>query len=329
MKVRHIGRLLGIFLSVGLCWTCQKPTSVQMERLDESLFAAKTPAAMQRWLQQHATFARQYFGVTDPATDTSLVAELVHRINDPALNVLRQQAQTAFADGQLARQLGEAFTNIQKEFPSFKPPRVQTVITGFMGPDLVVTDSVVIVGLDYFAGPAANYRPVGPAFPQYILRRYAPAYVAPAIVLGLSKRFNKLDPADQTLLADMVFYGKSFVFARTMLPDTPDSLLIGYTDRQLTDAYAGQPIIWAHFIDKKLLYDTSPGTKERYVDERPFTSEIGQACPGAIGRWLGWRIVGRYQQETGASIQDIMAQPNARVFLEKSGYHGQPDEDDT
>jgi hypothetical protein len=193
-----------------------------------------------------------------------------------------------------------------------------------MGPDLVVTDSLIVIGLDYFAGPKAKYRPRGPQYPQYILRRYQKESIVPAIVFAISDKYNATNRADQTMLADMVYYGKGYVFTKTMLPETADSLVIGYSDTQLTETFNAQDIIWGHFIDNQLLYQANPAVKGRYLNERPFTAEIGQRCPGAIGRWVGWRIVGRYHDEhDDVAIADLMRNTDARLIFEQSGYKGQ------
>lgn len=315
--------------------SCTKREPVNIDRLDQALFSGKSPEAVKSFLTQNRTVAELYFNAGDtppnssPANDTALVAELTARVNNPELNLLYQQTQDEFSDDAalLRDRLAEAFTNINRDFPDFKPPRVATMVTGFMGPDLIVTDSLIVIGLDYFVGPKAKYRPVGEEFPQYVLRRYQQAYIVPTIVRLIADRYNASDRADQTLLADMVYNGKSLVFARTMLPEAPDSLLIGYTDRQLTETFNMQDVVWAHFIDNQLLYNTNGEIKKRYMGERPFTAEIGSRCPGRIGDWLGWRIVSRYFDEKKVSIQELMQNANARQIFEQSGYKGQKDEE--
>lgn len=317
---------LGLLLCI-LVNSCTKPESASIERLDQALFSSKSPTDVKAFLAKYQNVVQLYFNATNPVSDTALINELSARITNPELKVLYEQTQTEFGNAdRLSGELSEAFTNIKRDFPNFKPPRVATVVTGFMGPDLVVTDSLIIIGLDYFAGPTAKYRPRGEEFPQYVLRRYAQPYIVPTIVRILSERFNTQDQTDQSLLADMVYNGKSLVFTRTMLPEVPDSLIIGYTDRQLTETFNAQDQVWAHFIDNQLLYQTNADIKKRYMGERPFTAEIGNRCPGRIGDWLGWRIASRYYDEKKVSIQDLMKATDARRLFQESGYKGQKDE---
>jgi len=326
--MRFSAALWGLFV-VLLFNSCAKTNEIALDRLDQALFNAKSPEQIRAFLAENPTITNLYLRPDDRVTDDSLVADLHHRVNDPELNVLYKQVQNEFpaTDNELAKQLGEAFANIKKSYPDFKAPRVVTMATGFMGPDMIVTDSLIVIGLDYFVGPKAKYRPRGPEFPQYILRRYTKEYIAPAVIFALSDKYNASNRADQTMLADMVYYGKGFVFAKAMMPTVADSLLIGYADRQLTETYNAQDLVWAHFIDKQLLYETKPDVKERYMSERPFTAEIGARCPGAIGRWVGWRIVGRYfDKQTTPAITDLMANADARKLFQESGYKGQKEE---
>jgi hypothetical protein len=303
---------------------CSKQEPVIVQRADEELFQTRNPEDIQKWLDNHRDAAHAYFGTTLYGKDSALVNKLSKRVNDKELRVLYKQTHETFGTaGDLAGALSEAFTNIRANFPDFQPPKVVGMVTGFMGPDLVITDSLIVIGLDWFTGPGAKYRP---DIPNYLLKRYQKEYIAPAIVLAIAKRYNSEDRRDQTLLADMVYYGKGYVFAKTMLPDAPDSLIIGYSDKQLTDTYAAQEAIWAYFIDAQLLFQTNPNIKERYLADRPFTSEVGTKAPGAIGRWLGWRIVGKYNDDKEPGIQELMNNANARQIFEASGYKGFPDD---
>ena len=315
----------GLFC-LSLLASCTKNEDITLIRFDQQLFSDKSPDSIRALLNRNTAVAQLYFNANGAGNDTALVHELTNRVNNPALNELNAQVQAEFGDmTDLRNQLTTAFTNIKKDFPDFHSPKVTTVVTGFLGPDLVVTDSLIVIGLDYFAGPKAKYRPQGPEYPQYILRRYAKDYIVPAIVFAISDKYNATNRADLTMLADMVYYGKGYVFTKTMLPAVADSLVIGYSDKQLTQTFNAQDIVWAHFIDNQLLYQTNPAIKQRYLNERPFTAEIGQGCPGAIGRWVGWRIVGRYHDEhSNVTIADLMHNADARHIFEQSGYKGQP-----
>jgi hypothetical protein len=131
---------------------------------------------------------------------------------------------------------------------------------------------------------------------------------------------------DASLLSDMIWYGKGYVFTKTILPSVPDSLIFGYTQQEIAETNAFQKEVWEHFIDRKLLFSSDKNVKAKYLDDRPKTTEIGPACPGSIGRWLGWRIVDSYwKQKPKLSLAKILTDPEAnRLFLD-SGYRGEAD----
>ena len=314
---------IGLFL-LTLFASCTENEAVTLVRLDQQLFVNPSPKSIRSLLSQNPGVTQLYFNANGAEIDTVLLPELTNRVGNPALNELNRQVQDEFGDmADLRTQLAEAFTNIKKDFPDFKTPKVATIVTGFLGPDIVVTDSLIVIGLDYFAGPTAKYRPSGAEYPAYILRRYDKDHIVPAIVFAISDKYNATNRTDQSVLADMIYYGKGYVFTKTMLPTVADSLVIGYTDRQLTETFNAQDIVWAHFIDNQLLYKSDPITKQRYLNERPFTAEIGPAAPGAIARWVGWRIVSSYYDKKSISIADLMRTADARQIFEQSGYKGQ------
>ena len=298
---------------------------VIVRRLEKELFTAKSPADLAALLQKNP-YLRAYFGIPKDAPDSIITGQLYSNISNPDLKQFNEELQTQFGElTALKTQLQQAFGQIKAAYPNFKTPQIATVVTGFMGSDLYVSDSVIVIGLDYFGGPKAKYRP---QLHDYQLRRYQQEYIVPAILFFISQKYNKVPANDQTFLADMVWYGKGFEFVKHVSPDTPDSLIIGYSQAQLDDVYASQQDIWAYFLDRQLLYQTREAEKERFIGERPATVEISQYCPGGIGRWVGWRIINRYLMEKpNTTLVELMANTNVRQLLEDSKYKGQQEEE--
>ena len=178
--MRLCSALFGLFCSV-LLVSCGKHDDLAIQRLDKQLFDAKSADSVRAFLNRNPAVAQLYFNANGAGTDTALVSELTNRISNPALNELYRQVQIELGDlTDINTQLSEAFANIKKDFPDFRTPQVATVMTGFLGPDLLVTDSLIVIGLDYFVGPKARFRPQGAQYPQYILRRYQKEYIVPA-----------------------------------------------------------------------------------------------------------------------------------------------------
>lgn len=299
--------------------------NLTVERLEKDLFAAKTPAEVEAFLARNPSVRAAYFPKTEFGSDAELAKALTELTTNDGLRQFYQESENQLGDlADLKTGFETAFRNLKAYYPAFRVPRVVTMFTGFTANDLYVSDSLIVVGLDYFMGPKARFRP---QLENYRLRKYQREYIVPQALLLLSGKFNETNPQDQTLLAEMLYFGKSFEFVKNIAPATPDSLIVGYTGQQLAANDLAQDLIWAHFIDEKLLYETSPMRKVKYLGERPTTVEIGPKCPGRIGQWLGWKIVRKYrEQQPDVTFQNLMKTTDARRVLDESKYRGQVEE---
>jgi gliding motility-associated lipoprotein GldB len=292
---------------------------VTFERLEQKLFSAETTGEIKSFLEENKLVAEYFLPFPEGTPDSAKINKLFELISNDGLQKLYQESRQNFGElTGLQKQFESAFKHIKYYYPEFKAPKIQTIVTGF-GRDLLVTDSLIVIGLDYFIGNKASFRPDAPA---YILRTFQPEYIVPKVVLLMSQQYNQINPQDKSLLSDMIYYGKSYEFTSHMLPQVHDSLLLEYSSEQLTQSDENRDVIWGHFVDKQLLYETSYFTKTRYVDPRPYTAEIGAKAPGAIGRWLGWEIVKAYMREQKPTLQQLMKTDNAQTIFVQSKYKG-------
>ncbi len=321
-----------------LVWSCSSKKEAQaiqwdFQRVEREMASAKSEAEMGSLLSKHPEISIGYFSAS-PDKMPYLAQDLFRLYANPALRKFYDQSQEAafFGGDALEKELKEAFTKIQTEFPGIKTPKIRTVFSGFGGvgggeftaQNLVVSDSLIIIGLDFFMGSQGLYK--APNVYEYQMRRLEPKALVAQVILQYSAFLIKQTENDASLLSDMIWYGKGYVFTKTILPSTPDSLIFGYTQQEIAETNAFQKEVWEHFIDRKLLFSTDKTVKGKYLDDRPKTTEIGPACPGGIGRWLGWRIVDSYwKQKPKISLAKILTDPEAnRLFLD-SGYRGEAD----
>lgn len=292
---------------------------IKLKRIEQELFSIKDKENLKIFLQENPILSKEFFQIDQYPHDSILINSLFELINDPHIDTLYDETMKVFGNlEEIEDQFLEAFKYIKYYYPDFEAPEIQTIITGF-GRDLYVSDSIIIIGLDFYLGEGATYRPLD--LPQYILSRYEKEYIVPSCVLLMSRRFNNQNPKDHTMLADMIYYGKSYYFADRVLPETPDSVLLGYSAEELRDVGKNQQVIWAHFIENELLYEKSHFIKKKYIDERPKTLEIGDKAPGRIGIWLGWQIVNRFMEENeDVSVPQLMEIDDPQRIFTQSKY---------
>ena len=291
--------------------------NLSFQPLEDRFFEAQTREDILDFLVSNEEVSRAFFGYEED--NAELVEQLYDMRHNPAIGELYQEVKLHFGSYEaLQKELTQAFQRIKYYYPDFKAPRVYTMITG-MGSDLYVDEEFIVIGTDFFMGEYARFRPLD--LPNYILNRYTESFILPAIVLLISDQFNLIDGADQSMLAEMIASGKSYYFTQNILPGTSEQELIAYTEENMRDIVENEAIIWSHFIERALLYETSHFVKNKYMGERPFVAEIGRRCPGRIGAWLGWRMVQQYmRQNPQIDLPGLMATKNAQEIFQASKY---------
>ena len=293
------------------------------ESLETQLPAIRTRQELVDFFSQQPTIRDAFFNRSAYPDDSVFINTLYQRFSNPHIDTLLMETQRVFGDGAaLKKQFEEAFANVKYYYPDFRVPKVKTVITG-LETDVFVSDSLVIIGLDYYLGPGARYQP---NMYEYMKRRYHKDFIVPSVMLlfGIDSYFNRINPADRTVLADMVAYGKAYHFAKQMTPCLPDSVLIGYSADEMQGSRQYENLIWSRLVEDQVLFATSSFVKQKYIQERPKTLEVGEKCPGRIGQWVGWQMVRAYSEaHPDQSLSDIMAMDNASELFKQSGYKPQ------
>lgn len=296
------------------------PVQVTIEALEEKLVQVNSKAELVALLDKHKQLRDYFLLRSEYPNDSVFINDLYQKFSNAHIDTLLAETKRVFGTKEkLQKDLNEAFGRIKVHYPDFVIPKVQTVLSGF-DTDLFVSDTLIIVGLDYYLGKGAKYRPNQY---EYILQQYHPENIVPSIMLmiGIDSRINATNLADKTVLADMMAYGKSFYFAKQMLPCTPDSVFMHYTSSDVAGAKKNMDLIWYRLVEDKVLYNTTNTIKQRYLSERPKTIEVGPECPGRIGQWMGWQIINSYMQHNGVSLPELMQNAQADVLFKQSKFN--------
>jgi hypothetical protein len=296
------------------------PVQVTIEALEEKLVQVNSKPELVALLDKHKQLRYYFLLRSEYPNDSVFINDLFQKFSNAHIDTLLAETKRVFGTKEkLQKDLNEAFGRIKVHYPDFVIPKVQTVLSGF-DTDLFVSDTLIIVGLDYYLGKGAKYRPNQY---EYILQQYHPENIVPSIMLmiGIDSRINATNLADKTVLADMMAYGKSFYFAKQMLPCTPDSVFMHYTSSDVAGAKKNMDLIWYRLVEDKVLYNTTNTIKQRYLSERPKTIEVGPECPGRIGQWMGWQIINSYMQHNDVSLPELMQNAQADVLFKQSKFN--------
>jgi hypothetical protein len=304
--------------------TSSLSVNLHFEPLEDSLPAVTTKADLVRFMTAHPDTRDLFFSRGAYPSDSVFINRLFGRFSNPHIDTLLMETHRVFGDGTALReQFTQAYANLKYYYPDFDPPRIQTLISG-LETDLFITDTTVFIGLDYFLGTGAKYTPNN--MYAYMLRRYTKDFIVPSVMLltGVDSRFNKNNEEDKTVLAEMIAYGKAYYFAKRMMPCVSDTLLMGYSSRELEGSIAHEDLIWSRLVQDQVLFSSSHLVKQRFLAERPKTIEVGEDCPGRIAQWVGWRIVEKFMEEhPDITLPQLMAIADAPRIFRESGYKPQ------
>lgn len=290
---------------------------LEVERLEGELFNTSSTLEVEDFLKNHPDFAQFFLHSDQYPHDSILAKSIFNLIQNPSIDTLYQEAIKAFDNfDQVISDLESAIGRLKTYYPQTQTPKVQTAVTGLYN-DMFVTNEHIMIGLDFFIGENASYKPQ--QIPDYILKRYNREHLVASIMQFISSQYILPGKGD-AMLVEMIDYGKSFYLLSKIIPCTPESILIGYTDKEWGDIFDNEEIIWANFVQNEWLYETNHSMKQKFLGERPNVYEIGDKCPGRIGRWLGWQIVNSYMEKTGISVQSLMKETDHNKIFTQSGY---------
>lgn len=291
--------------------------AVQLNSLEDEMVKLSSWQDTEKFLKANRVFADYFMHANQYPNDTILAKRLFRLLKAPAVDTVFLECSQVFSDmSDIVSDYEQAYKIINYHYPDTQVPKIETVVTAFYN-DLYISDSLIIIGLDYFLGPQATFKPDEH---DYILKRFKKQSVVPTVMNFVSNEFNNIDKRHNTLLADMINVGKAYYFTSQVLPCTADSLIIGYTSEEMTLVNRNQEVIWANLIENELLYETNEALKTKFIGESPHVFEISEKCPGRVGAWIGWEIVKKYMGRNNVSLSELMSDNDSHKIFQMAKY---------
>lgn len=259
-------------------------------------------------------------------TDMNSLQILESLYKDKAYVDLNQEVQRVYPNlSQQETDLTQTFKYIKHYYPKAEVPKFIAFLSGFAYQTLI-GDDYFGIGLDMFLG--ANHKFYGAlteSLPRYQTRRFAPNYMTARITeYYVRENLIKERDEDKSLLAKMIYNGKVLYFLQNVLAEkTPDSVLIGYSSKQLDWAKAYEGNIWAYYLENNFLYETDYPKIQVFIADGPFTPGLGEKNNSAprLGIFTGWQIVKKYMKlNPDVSITQLMTETDPQKILAKSKY---------
>ncbi len=306
--------------------------NMKIERFDQELGSIKTDEISEKvpaLRKKYSWFFDDYMEKIINAgqvNDTVYYTNLRSIIQNKDYLELKSTVDKTFPDlKQQEEEINRAFKYIRYYYPKQKLPRLISFLSGFAVQTPIGNDYIGI-GLDMFLGKSGSrfYPALRQSIPGYIARRFNPQNISPRVIESFIREemFPDQD-SDRNLLSKMIYNGKILYLMDAVMPETNDSLKIGYTQEQLDWCSENEASIWAYFLQNELLFESDYMKIQKYLAEAPFTPGVGENSDSApkLGIWTGWQIIRKYMDKNPEiSLQQLMLEKDSQKILTDSKY---------
>lgn len=223
----------------------------------------------------------------------------------------------------IQKDLEGLYKHLKYYFPTYKLPKPVAIISEYSYAAFTYDTSVLAISLDMYLGsqyPIYSYLEI----PRYVQRKLRKDFI---VVNSADVLYNLYFGDDDyqagtPLLDAMINKGKKLYFMEMMLPQLPDSMLMGYTKEQEAWCRSSEYAIWQYMNQRDLLYTQNFMEHKRYLSDGPTTSGMPPESPGNIGSWVGWQIVRKFMKEADGkiSLNDLLTKYDAKVIIAKARY---------
>ena len=304
--------------------------NVSVKRFERDFFGMDTTrlqASLQAVEQIYPAFLPTYFKYFAPLGEMARAKGVPFEVElrDYIRNVkpMAADAEKAFPSlSSIEEDLNDNLRYVKHYFPSFNQPAVLSSVEG-LNPEnqselygATYYKDTLVISLQMFLGK--DYQAYNPEFyPDYLRRRFAPQYIVPNCLRAVAGEVYRDTAEGASLIEQMIEKGKQWWLLKKFLPDTPDSLITGYTAQQTADLAREEGNVWGSITQNENLFSVDPNTVQTYIGEAPFTRTLPQGAPGNIGPWIGWRIVNKFEAgHPKASVQEILRTTAKKIFEE-------------
>ena len=234
---------------------------------------------------------------------------------------INELVDKAFPDIEILKdEVRRVYQHYRYYYPEWTALPTYTYVAGtYYSRPISISDECVMIGLDfYLSNKDLVYDIIG--FPRYQSRRMQPI----ALTRDLAEEFyyhtygNRVN--QKSVLAEMVEQGKKLYFIEAMNPALPDSVILGYSARQMEWAEDNEGQVWAAVVGNNMLYNNVLDHKRMLFNDGPFTAALGNDSPARLGDFIGLQIVRSFMSNNDETLVEMLKLTDYQDVLQRSKY---------
>jgi hypothetical protein len=215
-------------------------------------------------------------------------------------------------------QLEVAFQKYHEIFPKKVIPHIYSLISGF-NQSIITSDTILGISLDKYLGRTCEFY-VNLELNQYQRRTMEKSYLVTDAMRGWCYSEFLYDDSAENLLTNILYQGKIIYLMKELFPETSDTIIFGYTNKQLNWCKSNVNPMWTFLIEHKLLFSTDYMTINKLTNPAPFTTLFTTESPGKAVNWLGYQIIKSYMKSNNVSFEALLKNKDFQSILEQSKF---------
>lgn len=187
---------------------------------------------------------------------------------------------------------------------------------------IMFVDSVMLIALNHYLGADYEGYSHWPLYRRLAKTPVAMPYDIAEALVATAYPYSAPE-ADNTLFANMLYQG-ALTYAKLLtVKDANLADALGYDEETLRKLDNTQQEMWRTFVARRLLYDTSSRTIDRFILPSPVLRIEELEWPARAGRYIGYRIVESYMRHFPDTSLAFLLSPEFYLssdVLRESGY---------
>jgi hypothetical protein len=229
-----------------------------------------------------------------------------------------------------AKELEDGFRYVKHYFPAYNVPSIITTVgpmdalapmsnnepsPNYLGENFLAIGLQFYLGKDFSIYNDPGY--ISSVAPLYRSARFSKEYIASDVFKLVIDDLFPDSSSRYPLIERFIEKGKRLYLLQQFLPNSNDTLLIGYTGKQLKWCKENERSMYNFFIQQNLLFEIDPALTQNFTTDGPTTQGMPEQSPGNIGAFLGWEIVKAYmQKKPSVTVAQLMRTSNKNIFNE-------------
>ena len=207
-------------------------------------------------------------------------------------------------------------------YPNIKLPReTYFYVSGidYNTPSVMALSNGILISTDMYLENENNiYDYVG--MPRYRSLRCRPSYITRDLAEVLYTTYIHKKQYQKDVLTEMINAGKRLYFVEALNPSLPDSIIMGYSSKQINwvEQYEGD--VWASIIGNDMLYAKNAELFRNLFGDGPFTQAFSNESPARLGEYIGLQIIRSYMTNNDVSLQEMLNNNDIQQIFQTSQY---------